>query len=230
MCKFSGGINYDQSWRLSKNGFCEWINTFRSFDDPYVSIHDRIHLINVPQGSFGLGTKDGFPVFLPPGRHLIDSPNFKLQMKNNEREKGPILNCKEKVEAETLKKRAAIAEEEIVQAQMKAKEFEVKKQAEMGKLQAQGTADAAKIVAEGQVNALKVYDGNEFAQRIKEIQTAGASLPSSAQIIVGNIGQLPMMLSGGPQGYPGRVINANPESSGSISLKPGSNNSNGEGK
>lgn len=47
---------------------------------PYVNIHNRIHLVNVPEGKFALATKDRHPVFLPAGRHFIESIDFQLKL------------------------------------------------------------------------------------------------------------------------------------------------------
>jgi regulator of protease activity HflC (stomatin/prohibitin superfamily) len=55
--------------------------------DPYVEIKTdvngqevgRIHILNVPKGKYACGMKNGSPVFLPYGRHLIDSTEFKLE-------------------------------------------------------------------------------------------------------------------------------------------------------
>lgn len=51
-----------------------------SITEPYINIFGRIHLVNVPEGKYATAKLDRFPVFLPPGRHIIESIDFKLDL------------------------------------------------------------------------------------------------------------------------------------------------------
>lgn len=48
--------------------------------ESYVNIENRQHLVNVPEGHYAFANIDKKPVILQPGRHLIESTTFELEM------------------------------------------------------------------------------------------------------------------------------------------------------
>jgi hypothetical protein len=57
--------------------------TKAKIDSDYVNMFDRVHMIKVRSGEYAVGDLNGHPVILPPGRHLIESPQFTLKTKTD---------------------------------------------------------------------------------------------------------------------------------------------------
>jgi hypothetical protein len=75
-----GNIEIYNSGKGYQTGLSLWTNIQKtSIDSDYVNIFNRVHLIKVKEGEYALGELNGHPVVLPPGRHLIESPQFTLK-------------------------------------------------------------------------------------------------------------------------------------------------------